>query len=123
MKRITKSHNAIRQIRHNRVRSRLVGSATVPRLSVFRSLKSVVLQLIDDENGKTISYVDSKKIKPATVEGKKAKVGASFIAGKQIAEAAKAKGITKAVFDRGGYKYHGRVAAAAEGARSGGLQL
>lgn len=123
MKRIIKSHNAIRQARHHRVRAKVVGGPTIPRLSVFRSRHRVVLQLVDDVNGKTLCAVDSGAVKADAVEGKTAKVAASFLAGKKLAEAAKTKGVASVVFDRGGYKYHGRVAAVAEGARAGGLQL
>ncbi len=123
MKRIKKSNNAQRKIRHRRVRARVRGTVSIPRLSVFRSHQGVVLQLIDDETGNTLCQVDSKTIKSAVQEGKSAKVAMGFLAGKQLAEVAKAKGIIKVVFDRGGYQYHGRVAAVAEGARAGGLQF
>jgi large subunit ribosomal protein L18 len=124
MKRLaTITKNALRQIRHKRVRARLVGSATTPRLSVFRSLRSVTAQLIDDASGKTLVFVKSADLKDAKVEGKTAKVGAAYAVGQALAEKAKAKGITTVVFDRGGYRFHGRVAAVAEGARAGGLQF
>ena len=83
----------------------------------------MVLQLIDDVAGKTICAVDSKLLKPEPIEGKTAKLAASFATGKRLAEIAVGKGITRAVFDRGGYRYHGRAAAAADGARAGGLQF
>lgn len=125
MKRLsTKSNNDIRQVRHARVRSRLSGTAATPRMSVFRGLKSVTAQLIDDTAGKTLCFVKSdslKKVKPA--EGQTTKVAAAYAVGLALAEKAKVLGITKAVFDRGGYSYHGRVAAVAEGARAGGLAL
>ena len=135
MKRLfNKNKSALRQIRHIRVRSVLVGTAAEPRLSVFRSLKGMVAQLIDDDAGKTLCYADSKEIKPATASSsakasadKKAKAGeggkvaVSYLMGKLLAEKAKAKGISKVKFDRGGYRYHGRVKALADGAREGGL--
>ncbi|MBI5729411.1 MAG: 50S ribosomal protein L18 [Candidatus Magasanikbacteria bacterium] len=120
----TKSNNDIRQVRHARVRSRLRGTASTPRLSVFRGLKAVTAQLVDDTAGKTLCFVkssDLKKIKSS--EGQTGKVAAAYATGLALAEKAKALGITKAVFDRGGYSYHGRVAAVAEGARAGGLAL
>lgn len=80
-------------------------------------------QLVDDEAGKTLVFVNSGSLKAKKVEGKVGKVAMAFLVGEKIAELAKAKGITKIVFDRGGYRYHGRVAALAEGARAGGLQF
>lgn len=123
MKRLsTKSNNDVRQVRHARVRSHLLGSATTPRLSVFRGLKSVTVQLIDDSSGKTLCFVKSSDLKKVVAEkGQTTKVAAAYATGALLAEQAKAKGITKAIFDRGGYRYHGRVAAVAEGARAGGL--
>lgn len=123
MKRIVTSKNSLRQVRHKRIRATLRGTASVPRLSVFRGLKSLTVQLIDDQAGKTLCFAKSSALKKNAVEGKTTKVAIGFLVGKQIAEAAKAKGITKVVFDRGGYSYHGRVAAVAEGARDGGLQF
>ena len=121
MKRIATSHNSLRQIRHARVRSRVVGTAEKPRLSVFRSLRSMEAQLIDDASGKTIVSARTGEIKSAKIDGKSTKIAAGFLMGKLLAEKAKQKGIASAVFDRGGYRYHGRVAAVAEGAREGGL--
>lgn len=124
MKRTASSHNSLRQIRHGRVRARVRGTAAMPRLSVFRSLRSMEVQLIDDTAGKTLASAHASELKqPVTTEGKSAKVAAGFALGKLIAEKAKQKGIAQAIFDRGGYRYHGRVAAVAEGAREGGLQL
>lgn len=80
-------------------------------------------QLIDDASGKTVAYVNSKGLKAAKVEGKAGKVAVAYAVGQKIAELASAKGIKSVVFDRGGYRYHGRVAAVADGARSGGLQF
>lgn len=122
MKRIfSKSRNKIRKIRQARVRVKVKGTAERPRLSVFRSLKIITLQLIDDEQAKTLCFVDTKQIKENKVEDKTGKVAKAFLAGKLLATQAGVKNITKVVFDRGGYRYHGRVKAAAEGARAGGL--
>lgn len=120
---IISTKNAKREVRHTRLRKQVSGSAACPRLSVFRSLKGMTLQLIDDAAKKTVCHVSTTTLKAVKVEGKTGKVAVAFAAGKKLAELAVAKGIKKAVFDRGGYQYHGRVAAAAEGARAGGLQF
>lgn len=119
-----------RERRHRRIRAKVKGTAQKPRFSVFRSNKHIYLQLIDDEKGKTlVSVGDSApvkkvKTKPKAVQPKnRNKTELAFDAGKKIAELAKKKKIKYAVFDRGGYAYHGRVKAAAEGAREGGLQF
>lgn len=119
----SKAKNELRQTRHQRVRAKIKGTAQMPRLSVFRGLKNITLQLIDDTKGVTICFVKSSEIKEAKVEGKQAKVALAYLTGKKLAELAKSKGVEKVVFDRGGYRYHGRVAAAADGAREGGLQF
>jgi large subunit ribosomal protein L18 len=107
-----------RERRHKRVRAKIKGTATCPRLSVFRSNKHVVLQLIDDEKNKSLLQMSDLKI----IQKKKiTKAEKAYELGKKLAEAAKKKKIKKAVFDRGGYAYHGRVKAVAEGARKGGL--
>ena len=122
MKRLfNNSKNTLRKIRHNRVRKVLSGTASEPRLSVFRSLKGMTAQLIDDQAGKTLCYANSKEVKEKKAEGKTHKVAVSYLLGKLLAEKAKTKGVTKAKFDRGGYRYHGRVQALADGAREGGL--
>ncbi|MCX6781521.1 MAG: 50S ribosomal protein L18 [Candidatus Magasanikbacteria bacterium] len=122
---ITKTRDERRTVRHSRVRAVLKGTSAVPRLSVFRGLKSMTLQLIDDVSGKTICQATTAEVKKSKVklEGRSAKVAEAFLAGKLLAEKSKDKKITRIVFDRGGYKYHGRVAAAAEGAREGGLSF
>ncbi|OQX00941.1 50S ribosomal protein L18 [Candidatus Parcubacteria bacterium A4] len=122
MKKETKNEKRIK--RHKRVRAKISGTTGVPRLCVFRSHKHIYAQLIDDENGKTILNsndlnVELKKDKKA--EGRKIKK--AFDVGKGIAQEAAKKKIQKIVFDRGGYKYHGRVKSLAEGAREGGLQF
>lgn len=111
-----------RDRRHARVRSRVSGTKERPRLSVFRSLTGMVGQLIDDETGLTLVSVNSKvDAKNGTAPDRTGKVAQSYILGKAIAEKAKAAHISLVVFDRGGYAYHGRVRAFAEGARDGGL--
>ncbi len=113
-----------RQIqRHKRVRARVVGTGSRPRLSVYRSLRGLFAQIIDDTDGKTLVSVNAKEKLTGDAEGRKGKVATSFLLGKVIAEKAKAKQITHVVFDRGGYRYHGRVSAFADGARGGGLQF
>jgi len=113
-----------RQIRHARVRARIGGGTFArPRLCVFRSLNHVYAQVIDDVQGHTIataSTLDSE-IK-AEAQGK-AKAFAARLVGLLVAKRASEKGVTQVVFDRGGYKYHGRVKALAEAAREGGLQF
>jgi large subunit ribosomal protein L18 len=106
-----------RRRRHLRVRKKVSGTAERPRLVVFRSDKHIYAQLVDDDAGHTIATVSSVKV----AEGKKSEKAAAV--GKQVAVVARDKGITRVVFDRGGYKYHGRVKAVADGAREGGLEF
>ena len=107
--------------RHLRVRKRINGTAARPRLVVFRSSKHIYAQLVDDERGVTlVGAADTTE--GIQVEGK-GKTAKSLALGRLIAARAKDKGIAKVVFDRGGYQYHGRVKAVAEGARKGGLEL
>ncbi len=110
--------------RRGRIRAKVKGAAHTPRLNVFRSNKRVFLQLIDDEKAKTLVSV-SDFLPKSGKKGKEklTKTATAFEAGKKLAELAKGKKITSAVFDRGGYAYHGRVKAAAEGAREGGLKF
>ncbi len=105
-------------MRHNRVRARAIGSAAKPRMNVFRSTTHIYVQLIDDEAGKTLAAASSKEVK---TKGPKAKVAAEV--GKLAAEKAIAAGIKQVVFDRGGYKYHGRVKELADAARAAGLEF
>lgn len=119
----TKTKNALRQVRHDRIRATLKGTSATPRLSVFRSLRNMTAQLVDDSSGKTLVAVNSGSLKAKKVEGKVGKVAMAYVVGEKIAELAKEKGISQVVFDRGGYRYHGRVAALAEGARVGGLKF
>jgi len=107
---------------HERIRKKMQGTAERPRLNVYRSLNHIYVQVIDDLHGTTLVAAHS-------AEGKKGErrtggnVAAAKAVGKSIAERAKAKGITKVVFDRGGYIYHGRVKALADAAREAGLQF
>ncbi len=113
--------NKIRQKRHKRVREHVFGTAERPRLSVYRSTAHIYAQLIDDEKQVTLCS-SSTVAKGIDLKGK-TKTEAAEIVGRNIAERARAIGIEKAVFDRGGYLYIGRVKALAEGARSGGLTI
>jgi large subunit ribosomal protein L18 len=105
--------------RRQHVRKRIVGTAERPRLSVFRSSKHIYAQLINDLDGVTLAAAGSQS-KGAAYGGN---IKAAGAVGKKLAEAAKAKGIDKAAFDRGHYRYHGRVKALADAAREGGLQF
>ncbi len=112
--------NAQRMKRHKRVRSKISGTPEMPRLNVFRSEANIYAQIIDDTKGVTL--VSASSLDKA-VEGYGGNIAAATAVGKLVAERAKAKGIETVVFDRGGYLYHGRVKALAEGAREGGLQF
>ncbi|PJF22881.1 MAG: 50S ribosomal protein L18 [Phototrophicales bacterium] len=112
-----------RQRRHKRVRGKIQGTAQRPRLNVFRSLSNITAQVIDDIAGKTLVSASTLEADIAKqIEGKN-KVEAARVVGKIVAERAKTVGITSVVFDRGGYKYHGRVKALADGAREAGLDF
>ncbi len=115
--RVPKTRAEKRFRRHLRVRKKVVGTAERPRLVVYRSLKHIYAQLVDDTAGRTLVTVSSLKVSDGKKTAKAAEVG------KQVAAVAKDKGITRVVFDRGGYKYHGRVKAVADGAREGGLEF
>jgi len=120
-------HNrrAARDRRHRRVRKHIAGTAERPRLAVFRSLRHVTAQLVDDVGGTTLASASTTE---PSVRGALGATNASTTAGasavgKLIADRARASGIERVVFDRGGYLYHGRVRALAEAAREGGLQF
>ena len=115
-----KGRTQLRRRRHLRVRRKVAGTAERPRLVVFRSLKHIYAQLVDDDRGVTLLGVGDGSELQADGAGKVARGKA---VGKLIAERAKAAGVTKVVFDRAGYRYHGRVQAVAEGAREGGLEF
>ena len=110
-------HNQ-RKLRHRRIRSRVSGSKQKPRLNVFRSITNIYVQLIDDETGKTLVSASSKEIKD---KANKTNIAAQV--GKLIAEKATKAGVKEVVFDRGGYKYHGRVKVLADAAREAGLKF
>ena len=114
--RVPKTREGLRARRHLRVRSKVEGTAARPRLVVFRSDKHIYAQIVNDAAKRTIMCVSD-----AGLAGKKTEK--SVEVGKRIAEKAKAAGISKVVFDRAGYQYHGRVKAVADGAREGGLEF
>ena len=109
-----------RHRRHRRVRAKISGTAKIPRLCVFRSNKHITAQFIDDEKNKVIFCLNDSKIK---LPAKSGKTAIAREVGKKIAEKAITAKINKTVFDRGGYKYHGRVKAVAEGVREAGLKF
>ena len=110
--------------RHRRVRRKIFGTAERPRLSVYRSLNNMFAQLVNDTTGTTLVAASTQdKDLRAKLGGKTGNVAASQAVGTLIAERAKAAGLTKVVFDRGGFLYHGRVKALAEAARKGGLEF
>lgn len=106
-----------REARKNRIRAKISGTASCPRLAVFKSNKFIYAQLIDDEAGNTLASADSKSLKADTQVAKAGMVGES------IAKIAKEKGLEKVVFDRGGFRYTGAIAELASGARKGGLNF
>ncbi len=117
----TETRRAARIRRHTRVRKRLTGTAECPRLSVFRSLNHIYVQLIDDEQGNTVASASALDESVSDKAGGKTKREVARLVGSLIASRAQEKGIKAVVFDRGGYRYFGRVQALAEAAREGGL--
>ena len=113
------SKNAVRERRHARVRAKISGDAKTPRLVVYRSNKHIEAQIIDDVKGVTLVHASSVSLKLENGSN----VAAATKVGEELANLAKAKKISKVVFDRGGYIYHGRVAALADDARKGGLKF
>ena len=122
---LKKSRNLQRRRRHYRIRSKVQGTAARPRLVVYRSLRNMEGQLVDDDAGRTVLGLSTlaPEMKDFAPEGKHPRIEQAHAAGKLLAERAKAQGIETVVFDRGGYKYHGRVKAFADGAREGGLKF
>jgi large subunit ribosomal protein L18 len=118
-----KTREERRMRRHRRVRAKVAGNAERPRLVVHRSIKHVEGQVIDDVAGRTLVGVSTLAPDLREQRGELTKTEASRAAGKALAEKAIAQGVTRVVFDRGGYVYHGRVKAFAEGAREGGLEF
>lgn len=121
-----------RKRRHSRIKSKIFGTSQVPRLCVFKSVKHIYCQLIDDEKNKTLLSANDLEIKKTKIKKTKEekgekkemspKIAISYEVGKLIAKKAKENKIEKAIFDRGGFAYHGRVKALAEGVREGGLK-
>ena len=110
------SRNEMRKVRHERVRKQIIGTKDIPRLNVYRSNTNIYAQIIDDENGVTLASASSMKMKGNNTE-------VATKVGEAIAKEAKKVKITKVVFDRGGYLYHGRVTALADAARENGLEF
>ena len=110
------SRNEMRKVRHERVRKQIIGTKDIPRLNVYRSNTNIYAQIIDDENGVTLASASSMKMKGNNTE-------VATKVSEAIAKEAKKAKITKVVFDRGGYLYHGRVKALADAARENGLEF
>jgi large subunit ribosomal protein L18 len=125
LNKIKKSRRLQRTRRHFRVRNKIHGTPERPRLVVYRSLKNMEGQLVDDSTGQTLLGLSTltPELRGFQAEGVNRKVEQAFAAGKLLAERAREAGISAVVFDRGGYKYHGRVKAFADGAREGGLEF
>ncbi|MFA5413322.1 MAG: 50S ribosomal protein L18 [Patescibacteria group bacterium] len=137
MKNLQQIKEVKKERRRLRIRAKILGNSKKPRLAVFRSGKHISVQLIDDVNGKTLAAVSdfalgkktvgkSKRVVPAAPKdlgGKTSKVAIAYEVGKLIAEKAKKLGIETAIFDRGGFAYHGRIEAVALGAREGGIKF
>ena len=118
-----RSRQEARKQRHRRVRARVTGNTERPRLSVFRSARHIRAQIVDDEAGHTLAAASTlERELEAAMEGAD-KTGKARAVGRVLAERAKDVGVTRVVFDRGGYQFHGRVRALAEGAREGGLEI
>ena len=115
--------NKSRQKRHFRVRKNLSGTSQRPRLNVFRSLNHIYAQIINDETGTTLVSASTMDKEVSATLSYGGNISAAQVVGKLVAERALAKGISKGVFDRGGYLYHGRVAALAAAAREAGLEF
>src|SRR5512140_3441690 len=119
------SKDIVRSRVHKRIRARMLGTKERPRLNVYRSLNHIYVQVIDDMDGKTLvsASTNEKKEEKGAKKPTGGNVASAKAIGKLIAERAKAKGIDKVVFDRGGYLYHGRIKALADAARAAGLQF
>ena len=117
-----------RERRHSRVREKIRGSAARPRLAVFRSLTHIYAQLVDDDAGRTLASASDVRARPASPaasepQSKAKRIDSAKTVGTLLAGRAKQKGVTEVVFDRGGYRYHGRVKALADGVREAGVKL
>jgi large subunit ribosomal protein L18 len=125
MRSIAQERRRGRNLRHKRIRRRVSGSSGQPRLAVFRSLRHIYAQIIDDESGRTLCAISSLEgggVQEA-LTAEKARLKRSRMLGKLLAQRAKEKGIVRVAFDRGGYLYHGHIKELAEGAREGGLEF
>ncbi len=123
---LRKSRRLQRARRHYRVRNKVAGSAERPRLVIFRSLRNMEGQLVDDDAGHTLVGLSTLAAPVRDVEiedDERPRIARAFAAGKLLAKRAREQGVDSVVFDRGGYRYHGRVKAFAEGAREGGLKF
>lgn len=120
---IQRSREERRKIRHRRLRQRVVGTPDRPRLSVFRSLRHIYAQVIDDTRGQTLVAASTREPEIASQVAGLKRVEQSRAVGQVLAQRAREKGIVRVVLDRGGYAYHGRVKSLAEGAREGGLEF
>jgi large subunit ribosomal protein L18 len=120
---ITKDRRAPREKRHYRLRRWVRGTAARPRRAVFRSLNHIYAQVVDDETGRTLVAADSRSKEFRTGQPRGGNVAAAKAVGTLLAERAKAAGLARVIFDRGGFKYHGRVKALADAARAGGLEF
>jgi large subunit ribosomal protein L18 len=120
---ITKDRRAPRDKRHYRLRRWVRGTVARPRLAVFRSLNHIYAQVVDDETGRTLVAADSRSKEFRTGQPRGGNVAAAKAVGTLLAQRAKAAGLARVVFDRGGFKYHGRVKALADAARAGGLEF
>jgi large subunit ribosomal protein L18 len=118
---MTNSKREARARRHRRVRKKIRGTPERPRLSVFRSTRHIYAQVIDDVHGRTLAAASTRE--PSLRSGRTGDVAAAKAVGNLVGERAKAAGVRSVVFDRGGFKFHGRVASLAEGAREAGLEL
>ena len=112
-----------RKRRHFRVRKKVRGTAARPRLAVFRSLNHIYAQVVDDDTGRTLVAADSRSKEFRAGQPRGGNVAAAKAVGSLLAQRAKAAGVARVVFDRGGFKYHGRVKALADAARAGGLEF
>jgi large subunit ribosomal protein L18 len=117
------ARNRQRIRRHQRVRKKVAGTKTRPRLNVYRSLNQIYAQVIDDDKGHTMVSVSSLDASIGSKLKGKSKVEQARLIGEEVAKRAKKAGVKMVVFDRGGYRYHGRVRALAEAAREGGLEF
>jgi len=120
---ITKDRRAPRDKRHYRLRRWVRGTAARPRLAVFRSLNHIYAQVVDDDTGRTLVAADSRSKEFRAGQPRGGNVAAAKAVGSLLAQRAKAAGVARVVFDRGGFEYHGRVKALADAARAGGLEF